>query len=186
MSIQAMSWVLTESKATLASRLVILAIANHADPQGVSSWPSIPLLSRETRITSRQVQRCIAQLEQSGELAIHRGMGPGRTHLFVLAKMSRAKCWYCGIDEPFLSRLTLDHQIPRSRGGTSDCDNLVYACAPCNVDKSARTVEEYRQRFAPFHAFFGETDESRQFVTFPGRSMVTFASKKGDKRVKQG
>lgn len=187
MSIQAIAWVLEESKATLASRLVLLSIANHADPRGVSSWPSVPLLARESRITERQVQRCIKILEESGELLIHRGMGDGRRHLFVMAKMNRAHCWYCGAEEPANDRLTLDHQNPTSRGGPDEFDNLVYACLSCNLDKSDDTVEEYRLRqFVPFHAFFGETDESRQFVTFPARRMVTSTTRHGDKKIKQG
>lgn len=50
-------------------------------------------------------------------------------------------CQYCG-DQPGKERLTLDHIIPRSRGGRMDWENVVTACAPCNRRKANRTPEE--------------------------------------------
>ena len=40
--------------------------------------------------------------------------------------------------------LTVDHVIPRSRGGLSEWDNIVAACAPCNRRKGNRTPHEAR------------------------------------------
>ena len=40
-------------------------------------------------------------------------------------------CQYCGAR----SNLTVDHVIPRSKGGTSDWENIVASCAPCNRRK---------------------------------------------------
>ncbi len=37
---------------------------------------------------------------------------------------------------------TIDHVLPRSRGGTDDPENLVTACRPCNTRKANRTPEE--------------------------------------------
>lgn len=54
------------------------------------------------------------------------------------------RCWYCGCDGV---DLTLDHVMPRSRGGADDPENLVPACRPCNSSKGARTPEEWRGRF---------------------------------------
>ncbi|RIH83103.1 HNH endonuclease [Calidithermus terrae] len=48
-------------------------------------------------------------------------------------------CQYCG--RPARD-LTLDHVLPRSRGGPSTWDNLVAACRPCNHKKADRTPEE--------------------------------------------
>lgn len=50
-------------------------------------------------------------------------------------------CVYCGSREfP-----TLDHVIPRSRGGGDGVENLALACRSCNSSKGARTPEEWRQ-----------------------------------------
>jgi 5-methylcytosine-specific restriction endonuclease McrA len=44
-------------------------------------------------------------------------------------------CQYCGKES---AGLTVDHVIPRSRGGSSGWDNIVAACAPCNRKKGNR------------------------------------------------
>ena len=38
--------------------------------------------------------------------------------------------------------LTYDHLLPHSRGGSSELDNMVVACQPCNCGRSERTLEE--------------------------------------------
>jgi 5-methylcytosine-specific restriction endonuclease McrA len=53
----------------------------------------------------------------------------------------RSACQYCG--HVFASKdLTLDHVIPRSRGGATAWDNLVASCKPCNNKKGDRTPVE--------------------------------------------
>lgn len=49
------------------------------------------------------------------------------------------RCVYCGTSA---SRLTLDHVVPRSRGGDSVWENVVTACAPCNLRKGDRLLHE--------------------------------------------
>jgi len=50
-------------------------------------------------------------------------------------------CQYCNI--VFSERtLTLDHVIPKSKGGSSRWENLVTACRKCNSKKADRTPEE--------------------------------------------
>jgi 5-methylcytosine-specific restriction endonuclease McrA len=48
-------------------------------------------------------------------------------------------CVYCGTTS---GRLTLDHVVPRSRGGESIWENVVTACAPCNLRKGDRLLTE--------------------------------------------
>jgi 5-methylcytosine-specific restriction endonuclease McrA len=48
-------------------------------------------------------------------------------------------CVYCGTSG---GRLTLDHVVPKSRGGDSVWENVVTACAPCNLRKGDRLPEE--------------------------------------------
>lgn len=58
----------------------------------------------------------------------------------VLAR-DRETCQYCGI-QPGRSQLTVDHVMPRSRGGQTIWENVVTACRECNHRKGGRTPEE--------------------------------------------
>lgn len=49
-------------------------------------------------------------------------------------------CVYCG-DR---NRLTLDHVVAVSRGGTDNAENLVTACKSCNSSKGAKALDEWR------------------------------------------
>lgn len=51
-------------------------------------------------------------------------------------------CYYCGV--VLGNDLTLDHLVPRSRGGTSGLGNLRPACKACNMEKGNLTLEQYR------------------------------------------
>ena len=60
------------------------------------------------------------------------------TRRAVLARDSWT-CQYCGSTK---SGLTVDHVIPRSRGGKSVWENIVAACATCNRRKGNRLPRE--------------------------------------------
>ena len=53
----------------------------------------------------------------------------------------RNRCQYCGRRYP-TTELSLDHIVPRSRGGRSDWSNIVCCCVQCNVRKGGRTPDE--------------------------------------------
>lgn len=61
-------------------------------------------------------------------------------------------CVYCGAGE----HLTLDHVVPRSKGGRDSWHNLVTACQKCNTEKGDRTPEqaEMEMRHKPFRPSF--------------------------------
>ncbi len=50
-------------------------------------------------------------------------------------------CQYCGRNGP---DLTIDHVLPRHRGGAHTWENLVTACRACNHRKGGRTPDEAR------------------------------------------
>lgn len=53
----------------------------------------------------------------------------------------RNTCQYCGVVLA-AGELTLDHVVPRSRGGSSTWENLVACCHPCNRRKGNHLVTE--------------------------------------------
>jgi 5-methylcytosine-specific restriction endonuclease McrA len=54
-------------------------------------------------------------------------------------------CQYCGRHLP-THQLSLDHVIPRSRGGQTTWENVVCACLTCNVRKGGRTPHEAKMK----------------------------------------
>ena len=66
------------------------------------------------------------------------------------------KCAYCGrSDLP----LTIDHILPKAKGGTDSWENLICACTLCNNRKGDRTPVEARMEllyrpFRPSHIMF--------------------------------
>ncbi len=51
----------------------------------------------------------------------------------------RWTCQYCGHER---GNLTVDHVIPRSKGGSSAWENIVTSCAPCNRRKGDRLPQQ--------------------------------------------
>ncbi len=51
------------------------------------------------------------------------------------------RCQYCGRRFP-TCELSLDHVMPRSRGGETSWENIVCSCVKCNVRKGGRTPHE--------------------------------------------
>lgn len=57
-----------------------------------------------------------------------------------ILRRDKNTCQYCGSHQ----KLTLDHVIPRSKGGKHRWDNVVTACATCNAKKGDRTPSQAR------------------------------------------
>jgi len=73
-----------------------------------------------------------------------------------ILKRDGHKCVYCGKGH---LPLTVDHVIPKSRGGVDNWDNVVAACLPCNNKKGYRTPSEAGMKlkvipFEPNHISF--------------------------------
>lgn len=55
---------------------------------------------------------------------------------------SNRRCAYC--NKPLTKEtFTLDHVIPKSKGGSSDASNLVVSCIPCNESKANKSLEKF-------------------------------------------
>ncbi len=65
------------------------------------------------------------------------------------------RCAYCGQET---GRLTIDHIIPKSRGGRTSFENCVSACRRCNARKGSRTPNEARMylRSRPYQPTISE------------------------------
>jgi len=71
-------------------------------------------------------------------------------------------CQYCGAK----GEMTFDHVLPRSRGGRTTWDNVVAACARCNLRKANMTLRQARMRLGrrPYRPDAGELqNKGRKF-----------------------
>jgi len=61
------------------------------------------------------------------------------------------RCQYCSKKLP-VKELTIDHVVPRSRGGGTNWENIVTCCKPCNRRKGGRTPDEanFKLKRAPY------------------------------------
>jgi 5-methylcytosine-specific restriction endonuclease McrA len=93
---------------------------------------------------------------------------------FEIFNRDRYTCQYCGVRT---RHLTLDHVIPRYRGGEHTWENVVSACVDCNRHKAGRTPQEARmkliQKPAPPgnshfyiipHHYLSQRDEWRKYL----------------------
>lgn len=63
-----------------------------------------------------------------------------------LYKRDRYTCQYCGA-RPGSEELTVDHIMPRSKGGLSTWQNCCLSCLNCNLKKANRTPKEAKMSF---------------------------------------
>lgn len=71
-----------------------------------------------------------------------------REKIIYLSKLFGKKCFYCEIPLE-IETATLDHVLPKSKGGSSKLENLVIACFECNNKKNAKLwvqhpIESYK------------------------------------------
>lgn len=64
---------------------------------------------------------------------------------YTLFKRDCYRCQYCNIEFSY-NELTIDHVIPRAKGGKSVWENCVTACNPCNLRKGSMSLQECGMR----------------------------------------
>ena len=113
---------------TSAKRAVILMLMGKADE--VESYDEI--------IHSPSIEMPLPSIVRLGRYVRVRDKKIVLTRKNVL-KRDNHRCQYCGRSSV---PLTLDHVLPKQRGGRDSWENLVAACHPCNVKKGNRTPAE--------------------------------------------
>ncbi len=131
-----------------AVSLIFQGTARVVDPASFQTfdfetWREAAVFARqcETRVVRGidwQVSTPEVVVLQSYNGVRRKGLAVTRRNVF--ARDGR-RCQYCGRTRPG-DELSLDHVIPRSRGGGATWENLVVACLECNQRKAARTPKE--------------------------------------------
>jgi|TARA_B100000073_G_C23426250_1_gene449298 hypothetical protein len=119
----------------LLARDQILVLNASYEPINITSWKRafVLLLKEKAQVVSHKVIRLLNFIR----IPFNKMMRakPGRNAIYV---RDGHKCQYCGATR----RLTIDHVIPKSKGGTDDWENLVVACSSCNIKKGDKMLEQ--------------------------------------------
>jgi Helix-turn-helix domain len=83
MSLRMMTLVWEKSNQKGSELLLLLAIADNANDQGIA-YPSTKTLAKKTRLDRRHVKKLIRALERTGELRVAIGAGPRGCNEYVI------------------------------------------------------------------------------------------------------
>jgi hypothetical protein len=70
MSVECMSWVLQNSTTSGSDKVVLIGLANHADPTGHNAYPAIDTLARYANLERRATQNVLRKLEAEGHITL--------------------------------------------------------------------------------------------------------------------
>ncbi len=111
-------------------RAVVLVVAGQAET--IEAHPSRVIHSQHLAVPLPTIIRLLAYRHVA-----YRPGGDRRPSFGQIKLRDGRRCAYCGEHGD-----TVDHIMPRSRGGVDTWDNLVCACRPCNNRKADRTPVE--------------------------------------------
>jgi len=145
----------------------ILVLNNSYEPINITNWKRaiVLLIKQKAHVLSSRVIRLVNYIRIPFAKIVART--PSRAMIY---KRDNNKCQYCGATR----HLTIDHVIPRSKGGLDTWENLVVACSSCNVKKSDKLIENInmklaRKPFAPYNKVqftlsYAEVPEWQEFL----------------------
>lgn len=128
----------------------VLVLNSSYEPINFTNWKRavVLVLKEKVQVLSSRVIRLLSYIKiPVNHVARSR---PSRSMIY---KRDRNTCQYCGAT----SRLTIDHVMPKSKGGDDSWENLVVACSKCNTLKGDKLLETtklklIRQPKAPWSA----------------------------------
>lgn len=85
---QAAKTVWATSELTGSAKLLMLAIAEHADRRG-RAWPSIARLAEMLNVSDRSIKRLIVECEEAGELRVERSVGRGNVNEYIILAVEK-------------------------------------------------------------------------------------------------
>ena len=117
------------------ARAIIMTFKNTVTVEELDGDRVLRTVREEFPVPSVIRRRTYINVRRRREVA-----GMRRLRIYMRDKF---RCQYCG-EKKAVAALTLDHILPRSRGGDNSPVNIVTACLKCNNRKSNRTPEEAR------------------------------------------
>jgi 5-methylcytosine-specific restriction endonuclease McrA len=119
----------------------VLVLNSSYEPIHLTNWKRaiILLLKQKAQILSDRVIRLLSYVKiPLSKILSH---SPSRSLIY---QRDGHKCQYCGSTRD----LTIDHVMPKSKGGGNTWDNLVAACHTCNTKKGDKLLEHTGMKLA--------------------------------------
>lgn len=113
----------------------VLVLNSSYEPLNFTNWKRavVLLLKNKAQVLSQRVIRLLNYVKLPLSKMVE--TKPSKAMIY---KRDDNKCQYCGSTRS----LTIDHVIPKSKGGGDTWDNLVVACCSCNVKKGDKLLEQ--------------------------------------------
>lgn len=113
----------------------VLVLNSSYEPINITNWKRaiVLLLKEKAQILSHRVIRLVNYVKIP--LSRILSQKPSKSMIY---KRDGNTCQYCGS----VKNLTIDHVIPRCRGGDDSWENLVVACSSCNTKKANIPLEQ--------------------------------------------
>lgn len=120
---------------TIEPNQTILVLNSSFEPLQFTNWRRavVLLMKNKAKALSGRVIRLVNYIKLP-----YAKISQNRPSRSMIYKRDGHKCQYCGSTK----NLTIDHIIPRSRGGEDTWQNLVVACLHCNTKKGDKLLEE--------------------------------------------
>lgn len=115
----------------------ILLLNSSYEPLHLTSWKRATILVLKNK--AHVVSKLTIRLKNYVKVPPGRKVVGKPTRSLIL-KRDRNTCQYCGYSG---DKLTVDHVVPKSRGGGETWENLAASCINCNNCKADRTPEEW-------------------------------------------
>ena len=163
MSIEIQTEVWRYSKSKGSQRLLLIAIADNCNTESRTAWPTTAYLAGKTLLTQRSIHRLSSELEELGELEVHRNRGRNRSNLYRIRRYNMVQddikedpenVLTCHIlDEPLYLE---DEFVPTDISDTSDefvpeikCENDDIKCEihdiKCDISPTSNHQEPSRE-----------------------------------------
>lgn len=121
----------------VSKRAVFIDVPSYTQ-HDIWSWMNLPVTDDDNSIKSNHGLIKIPELM----LLCSYNKQPKRQVVFNrrnLWRRDKRICQYCGQEPPY-DEITIDHVIPKSRGGQTTFNNCVLACSKCNLKKGRRSL----------------------------------------------
>jgi hypothetical protein len=164
MSIKLMSWVFEHSESVSGERLVLLAIADSANDEGVC-WPSYETIAKKANVSRRYVMDVIKKLEEVGIIKVsHRykdGLNTSNVYQMVIPTVVIPSSLPLDSElpssEPQITRVV----NPRSLGSDPQITRVVNPSSPKSLINHQLTINEPLS--TPLEKENPESPEAKQF-----------------------